>query len=90
MCKGYVNDNITQWFDISSGVRQGYFLSPTLFGLFINDLISEIKTINLAVNINDIIISILAFADDIVIIAQNEKKLQDILHCVEKWCKNGD
>ncbi len=41
----------------------------------------------MGVNINDIIISILAFADDIVIIAQNEKELEDILHCVEKWCK---
>ncbi len=82
-----VNDNITQWFDISSGVRQGDSLSPTLFGLFINDLISEVKALNLGVNINDIIISILAFAGDIVIIAQNQKELQDILHCVEKWCK---
>ncbi len=41
----------------------------------------------MGVNINDIIISILAFADDIVIIAQNENELQDILHYVEKWCK---
>ncbi len=41
-----VNNNITQWFDISSGVRQGDSLSPTLFGLFINDLISEVKTLN--------------------------------------------
>ncbi len=74
-----VKDNITEWFDISSGVRQGDSLSPTLFGLFINDLISEVNIFNFGVNINDIIISILAFADDIVIIAQNEKELQDIL-----------
>ncbi len=72
------------------GLRQGDSLSPTLFGLFINDLISEVKSLNLGVIINDIIISILAFADDNVIIAQNEKESQDILHCVEKWCKNED
>ncbi len=54
-------------------VRQGDSLSPTLFGLFINDLMSKIKTLNLGVNINDIIISILAFGDDIVIIAQKKK-----------------
>ncbi len=64
---------ILQWFDISSGIRQGDSLSPTLFGLFINDIISEVKTLNLGVNINDIIISILTFADDIGIIAQNGK-----------------
>ncbi len=71
---------ILYWFDISSEVRQADSLSPILFGLFINDLISEVKVINLGVNINNIIISILAFA-------QNEKELQDILHCDENWCK---
>ncbi len=59
-----VNDNITQWFDISSGVRQGDSLSPILFGFFINDLIGKVKTVNLGVNINNTIISTLTFADD--------------------------
>ncbi len=39
-----LNNSITQWFDISSRVRQGDSLSTTLFGLFINDLISGVKT----------------------------------------------
>ncbi len=42
-----VNDNITQWFDISSGVRQGHSLSPKLLGLFINDLINAVKGDNI-------------------------------------------
>jgi hypothetical protein len=67
-----VNDNITEWFDINSGVRQGDSLSTILFGLFINDLITEVKAFNLGVNVNDIIVYIMAFADDIMIIAQNE------------------
>ncbi len=41
----------------------------------------------MGVNINNIIISVLAFADDIVIVAQHKKELQHILHCVENWCK---
>ncbi len=82
-----VNDNITQLFDISSGAREGDYLSPTLFGLFINDLISEVKHLNLGININDIIISIFAFADDIVIITQNQKELKHIFDCVENWCR---
>ncbi len=32
-------NNITEWFDISSKVKQWDSMSPTLFGLFINDLI---------------------------------------------------
>ncbi len=81
-----VNNNVTDWFNISSRVRQAHSLPPTLFGLYINDLITDVKDLNLGINVNDIIISILAFADDIVILAKNEKDLQDILNCVENWC----
>ncbi len=61
-------------------------MSPTLFGLYINDLITDVKALNLCINVDDIIISILAFADDIVILAKNEKDLQDNLNYVENWC----
>ncbi len=40
---------VTDWFTIGSGVRQGDSLSPTLFGLFINDLIKDVKDIKLDV-----------------------------------------
>ncbi len=48
-------------------------LSPTLFGLYIKDLINEVKKMNLGVKVGEEFISILAFADDIVIIANSEK-----------------
>ena len=82
-----VNNNMTEWFEIGSGVRQGDSLSPSLFGLFINDLISEIKTLDIGVQVKNELISILAFADDIVILAENEKDLQKMLRHVEMWCK---
>ncbi len=81
-----VNNIATDWFNINSGVRQGNSLSPTLFGQYINDLITDVKALNLGINVDNIIISILAFADDIVILAKNEKDFQDILSCVENWC----
>ncbi len=68
-----VNNNGTDWFNISSGVRQGNSLSPTLFRLYINHLITDVKALNLSINVDDIIISILAFGDDIVILAKNKK-----------------
>ncbi len=63
---------------IISGVWHGDSLSSTLFCVYITDLINEVNKL----------ISILAFADDIVIIANSEKELQQILKCVETWCKN--
>ncbi len=81
-----VNNNVTDWFNISSGVKQWDSLSSTLFGLYINDLITDVKALNLGINIDDIIISILTFADGFVILAENEKNLQYILNCAENRC----
>ncbi len=48
-----INGYISEWFDISSGVRQGGSLSLTLFGLYINDLIKEVKKLNLGVKVEE-------------------------------------
>ncbi len=84
-----INGYISEWFDISSGVWQGDSLSPAaLFGLYINDLINEVEKLNLEVKVEEELVSILAFADDIVIIGNTEKELQQIIKCVVTWCKN--
>ncbi len=82
-----VNDNVTEWYETASGLRQGDSLSPTLFSLFINDPIKKVKYLNLGVSVHYIIISILAFADDLVIISESEEKLQSMIKWVEIWCK---
>ena len=38
-----VNTLLSEWFKVSVGVRQGDNLSPTLFGIIINDLAIEMK-----------------------------------------------
>ncbi len=52
-----------------------YSQSPTRFGLFINDLIKDVKGLNLGVRIRDELIFILAFADDIDIIVNAEEEV---------------
>ena len=75
-------------------MKQGDCLSPTLFAIFINDLATEINNAKLGVNLNieggpeiDYVLSILLYADDIVCLAEDEIKLQDILFIVETCCK---
>ena len=82
-----LHNNCTDWFVTNSGVKQGDSLSPTLFCLFINDLISEINDLNLGIDIGTRQISILVFADDIVLIGDSENKLQAMLSHVQVWCK---
>ena len=74
-----VNNMFSGWFFTNSGVRQGDSLSPTLFALFINALAEEIKRLNKGVDIDGHNISILLYADDIVLISDNEINLQIML-----------
>ena len=82
-----VNGSLTDFFDITSGVKQGDFISPTLFSLFINDLARGIKSLELGVSLqNDLKVGILLFADDIVLIAPSEEHLQLMINYVNTWC----
>ena len=69
----------TDWFQVPSGVRQGDPLSATLFNIFINGLVENIKLLNIGININGKLISILLYADDIILLAKSEPELQRIL-----------
>lgn len=51
------------------GVKQGDTLSPTLFALYANDLALQIKNAKLGVEIVDIFLGILLYADVIVLLA---------------------
>jgi hypothetical protein len=81
------NSLCTNWFDITSGVRQGDSLSPFLFSLFINDLAKEQKNLDCGVVLNDSYkLSLLLYADDIVIMSKSETGLQKMLDHLFIWC----
>ena len=48
-----VGGRLTDWFSQSAGVRQGDALAPTLFALFINDLVPEINGLSCGVPMSD-------------------------------------
>ena len=59
----------TDEFPTYYGVKQGDTLSPTLFSMFINDLAVGVKERNCGIGIGNAGISLLLYADDIVILA---------------------
>ncbi len=34
---------LTDWFNTNTGVKQSDFLSPTMFGIFINDIVEDVR-----------------------------------------------
>ena len=55
--------------------------------MFINDLAVDVKNLNCGVDAGGINVSILLYANDIVLIAPNENCLQKQLTVVNDWCK---
>lgn len=66
---------------IRSGVKQGCPLSPIIFNISIEPLLRVIKTLeqNNGYRLHNNTHSILAYADDIVLIAKNEEAMQNML-----------
>ena len=59
---------------------QGSILSPILFNLYINDLITEI---------NEVAFETLAYADDICLICTDMVQLNTSMKIIEVWCNNN-
>ncbi len=83
------NNVTTDFFEIDEGVKQGCVLSPILFCIYIHQLTKIFNENNLGVNVCNVRIGSLFWADDIVLIANNDWELQQMLdlaaNFAEKW-----
>ena len=86
-----VDDIFSQLFSIETGVVQGSRLGPTLFSLFINELIQEVKsTTQGATFSNGTRLQILCFADDILLISDTPDDLQKMVDvCYNYACRHS-
>ena len=79
----------TNWFRVTNGLKQSFMLSPLLFNMFINNLVETIKGLGIGVDIGQEKVSILMYADDLVLLAENENDLQLLLNVLSDWCRSN-
>ena len=77
----------TEWFELNTGVRQGCVMSPILFSLFINGLAREINEKAIGVAVGERRVRLLLYADDIVLLAETPKDLQNMLDIVTSYSR---
>ena len=77
-------------FHFSNGTKQGGVLSPLLFSRYIRDLINSVATSGVGCNIAGLWLNILAYADDIVLIAPSWRSLQSLITSLHDLAVNLD
>jgi len=65
---------------MTNGTRQGGVLSPYFFSRYIRDLIASIANSDVGCKLSGHFVNVLAYADDIVLIAPSWKALQQLLN----------
>ena len=85
-------DNLcSDFFDNNVGLLQGEKMSPILFSLFLEDLELYLQGVEGdGIEIFDMIITLLLFADDIVILAKSPSELQNKLNKLKDYCELYD
>ena len=89
-CCVRVNGLFTPWFDVNRGLKQGCLLSPILFNFFINDLLEVLNHTGTGINVDGTVISALAYADDIILLAESDEDLNKLLEVLHNWCDTND
>ena len=80
------NNNDT-FFCSKAGVFQGESLSPFLFAMFLNDINDKISTAkDVGITIENCLLSIILFADDMAIFSLSRSGLQNGLNCLKDYC----
>ncbi len=75
----------TGWMENNVGVRQGFVMSPTLFNIFLEEVLVRIRKSKRGVKVGRGTLGCLAYADDIVLLAENKREMEEMLQITDKY-----
>jgi len=76
---------VSESFKTTLGVKQGGCISPRLFAIYMEDLISEIERNSQGIRIGKNKIDIILYADDVVLLSNSALGLQEMIRVVEQY-----
>ena len=74
-------------FRLTNGTRQGSVLSPLLFSIYLDDLLTELRVLQLGCHIGGVWYGACGYADDLILLAPNREVLQKMLTICERYGK---
>ena len=82
------NSSKSESFSVSNGVKQGGILSPVLFTIYTDIMLTKLRDCGVGCYIGNVFCGALAYADDIVILAPNKSALITMLN-VARVCADS-
>lgn len=67
---------ISEFFQITTGVRQGGILSPFLFAIFVDDVLNKLAKSNLGCFLKTVCVNSIMYADDLVLLSISLRDMQ--------------
>ena len=86
-CAIVIDGQLTEWFRVGIGVRQGCLLSPTLFNIFLEFVMEEVKSLDSSLNLTDSLSTEIRYADDTTLLSAIFDKLKLSTSELEQACK---
>jgi hypothetical protein len=86
-CAVVIDGQITNWFTVNVGVRQGCLLSPTLFNIFLEYVMKELKSVQHTLELKSDMSLDIRYADDTTLLSAIFTKLQLTTQELETACK---
>ena len=81
------NDEYSNCFSVKNGVKQGAVVSPILFCVYLDVLLTELKKTGLGCFIGSWFAAALAYADDIILMAPSARAMREMLAICDKFAK---
>jgi len=85
-CAVQIGGQLTDCFQVKVGVRQGCIMSPTLFNVFLDHVMKEVKSLDTHFQLKDDMITDIRYADDTTLVSAVFEKLRRSTAELEKAC----
>lgn len=84
------NRQVSSWFSITNGVKQGGVLSPTLFCLYVDGLLSNLKRSGVGCHIGNNYVGSIGYADDLLLLTPTLNSLKTMIKICEDYATQYD
>ena len=85
-CEVRVGEAMSEAFEVRARLQQGCVLSPILFSLYIDEIATRLRQKGMGVTCGNRLIPALLYADNMVLLAEDEKGMEESLNVLQEWC----